>query len=78
MRNLFDKIKEFTLFIVTRFQRILMTLLLLFTYTFLCGMMLILVSLFGRRLLWPPRKKDSYWEKPDGYGPNLQESLRQS
>ena len=78
MGNIFDKIKKATLFVVGRFQKILLAMLLFLTYTLLVGAMLALISIFGRKLLWPARKNDSYWVKAEGYEPDLKESLRQS
>jgi len=60
-------------------QKILITVSLILIYFLGFGLTLFFVALFNRKLIYNNFKiKDSSWLDAEGYGPDLEESLRQS
>ena len=79
MAGFFRKVKERAQAVANRIQKILVFILLLFTYFVLFGLSLPLVALFQWKLLWPQRKNaDTFWIEAEGYSPDLEDCSRQS
>lgn len=47
-------------------------------YFILFGIFLVVVAVFDRKLLWPEKKKNTFWIGAEGYGPDIDECMRQS
>lgn len=72
-------IKKINMKVIWVVQKVLIRVLLVFTYYIGFGITYVIVLLFKRKLLGGYNKnQDSFWKDAEGYNPDMGECLRQS
>lgn len=64
--------------VIKKIKDVLITIFLIAMYYILFGIFLVVVAVFDRKLLWPPKNKNTFWIDAGGYTQDIEECRRQS